>query len=69
MFKNNYEVLELEGPEKKENNDDNSAVPEGDDQDANDIDQHEELTGQDRRTNRRSSHHSLPKGNDGLGSY
>ena len=47
----------------------NSVVPEDDDQDTNNIDQPEELTDQDRRRGRRSSHRSLPGGNGRLGPY
>ena len=55
--------------EDEEDNDENIAEPENDDQDTNDDNQPEELTGRERRRSRRSMHHSLPGGNGELGRY
>ena len=55
--------------EDEEDDDNNLDEPKVDDQDRNDIDQPEGLTGQKRRRNRRSSHHALPGQNDRLGPF
>ena len=51
----------------KEHGDDNVDEPEGNGQDANDIDQVEDDTGLARRRNRRSMHQALPSANNGDG--